>query len=52
MANNYYIICEGQYIEGPFSFREATKVQIQNKQFHIKSVIAKVVINEDGKEVK
>lgn len=53
MASNYYLIgIEDGVVEGPFSLRDAMKIQKQNKNFDIQSVITKVVIDEDGREVK
>lgn len=53
MASSYYLIgTEDGIVEGPFSLRDAIRIQKQNKNFDIQSVITKVVIDENGREVK
>lgn len=53
MANNYYVhVKDIRKLEGPFSFREAMARKIQYDSFGVFTQILKVVVHENGKEVK
>lgn len=51
MASEYYLLY-GKRIVGPLTFSQAIKKQNRELDFGIKQKILKVVVNEDGKEVK
>ena len=51
MGSNYYILY-GKRISGPYTFSQAIKKQTRENDFGIKQKILKVVVDEQGKEVK
>lgn len=51
MATEYYLLY-GKRLTGPFTLQQAIKKQNRELDFGIKQKILKVVINEDGREVK
>lgn len=53
MAYNYYILStETRKLEGPISFREAMARKNQYDDFGEFTQILKIVVDENGKEVK
>lgn len=53
MENNYYVhVTDIRKYEGPFSFREAMARKMQYDSFGVFTQILKVVVDENGKEVK
>lgn len=57
MGNNYFVIIQNERIEhdrveGPYNFREAERERNWWQSFGNKSLILKLVVDENGKEVK
>lgn len=53
MANKYYVhVIDTRKLEGPFSFREAMGIKVYYDSFGVFTKIMKVVVEENGKEVK
>lgn len=50
--NKYYVLLANGIINGPYSFREATKLSEKWKSFGEYTEILKVVVDMYGKEVK
>lgn len=53
MAKTYYVhVIDRKKLEGLFSFREAMSTKVYYDSFGVFTQILKVVVDENGKEVK
>lgn len=52
MNKKYYVKIGSDRVDGPFTLREAEKERNWWDRFGEKSIVLKLVINEEGKEVK
>lgn len=53
MVNKYYVhVIDTRKLEGPFSFRSAMGTTLYYNSFGVFTQILKVVVDENGKEVK
>ena len=52
MASKYYLIGSiRDWLEGPYNLKEALIAQEDNLNIDVRCVIAKVIIDEEGREI-